>query len=962
MLEISNLTKIYKSKKSEDVIALDNVSLKFPETGMVFLLGKSGSGKSTLLNVTGGLDSPTSGEIIIKGKSSKNFTQADFDSYRNTYVGFIFQDYNILEEFSVYDNIALAIELQNKKVDHDVILNILKDVDLEGYEKRKPNTLSGGQKQRIAIARALVKHPEIIMADEPTGALDSTTGKQVFDTLKKLSKDKLVIVVSHDREFAETYADRIIELKDGKVISDNSKVFKKSNELSENINVIGETLVIENGNELNENEFSKIKDFLKDGKNIILSKDSKNVSKFKKIAKINDNNEQEMYEETNNENIILKEYDQNKNIFIKSKLPLKHAIKIGLSGLKTKSFRLLITIILCSTSFLLFGLLSTLTFYNSQNVFKDTLKNYEYDYIRLGKEYKAKVTEYYDEFSYEDEYFYGTSFYEEDYNNLVKKYGNEVFYGVNLESYISIQKTNSKYYTDFFTYFSYIDENNSLRKKIHGSYPVNDDEILLSSFIVDSMIYYNAYDYNNVAINIKNREDIIGKEFAFVGKKYKVVGYFDSGEIPSKYDELKTSKKESILDSTYHNYLKDSLHLNVFVSKSEINNLSHNSFISNFNSIFVVENTSILDYSTVVVKGKDTLNFAEYSNASFDSSKKVNKDLLYGREFNDDSVYVSPLLFAEIVVNEYGDILNANPDNEKIYLKAVNIMQGGENKEEGFIKYSVDEIIEYSKELFDEINDKLVIDVKLFSNEDNISYGDIYNYNIDGVYFGELSRNVIVLSDKSFNTLWDIHKKKIRYYTLTETKYVVQTTPYQYVYVPAQKNDEFINDLWNIYDGKSFIDDASKYSMTSTFTHNLYFLNEYIDILSSVFLYGGIFLCIFALLLLSNFISLSISNKTKEIGILRAVGARSIDVFKIFFSESFTIMVICLVLSIVMTNLAADSLNKSLAGELGVSVFVFGFVSLAIMIAVAFVATVVATFLPVRKAAKKKPVETIRSL
>ena len=205
MLVVRNLKKIYKTKKGADVHALDGVTLQFPEKGMVFLLGKSGSGKSTLLNVCGGLDAPTDGEIIVKGRSSKDFTQSDFDSYRNTYVGFIFQEYNILNEFSVEDNIALALELQGKPKDKKAVAELLKQVDLEGYAKRKPNTLSGGQKQRIAIARALVKSPEIIMADEPTGALDSNTGKQVFETLKKLSKDKLVLVVSHDREFAEQY-------------------------------------------------------------------------------------------------------------------------------------------------------------------------------------------------------------------------------------------------------------------------------------------------------------------------------------------------------------------------------------------------------------------------------------------------------------------------------------------------------------------------------------------------------------------------------------------------------------------------------------------------------------------------------------------------------------------------------------------------------------------------------------
>ena len=156
MLEVKDLVKVYKTKGGAEVRALDGVSLRFEEKGMVFLLGRSGSGKSTLLNVCGGLDSPDSGEIIVKGKSSKDFSAGDFDSYRNTYVGFIFQEYNILSEFSVEDNIALALELQGKQKDKAEIARILEQVDLTDFAKRKPNTLSGGQKQRVAIARALV--------------------------------------------------------------------------------------------------------------------------------------------------------------------------------------------------------------------------------------------------------------------------------------------------------------------------------------------------------------------------------------------------------------------------------------------------------------------------------------------------------------------------------------------------------------------------------------------------------------------------------------------------------------------------------------------------------------------------------------------------------------------------------------------------------------------------------------
>lgn len=222
MLSAKNLTKIYKAQ-GEEVTALCDISIDFPEHGMVFIFGKSGSGKSTLLNMLGGLDKPTEGEIIIGGRSSKNFKASDFDGYRNTYVGFIFQEYNILDELTVAQNIELALELQGHKNVREDSERILEAVDMKNFGRRKPNTLSGGQKQRVAIARALVKDPKIIMADEPTGALDSVTGKEIVETLKKLSENRLVIIVSHDEQLARKYGDRIIELKDGRIVSDESQ-------------------------------------------------------------------------------------------------------------------------------------------------------------------------------------------------------------------------------------------------------------------------------------------------------------------------------------------------------------------------------------------------------------------------------------------------------------------------------------------------------------------------------------------------------------------------------------------------------------------------------------------------------------------------------------------------------------------------------------------------------------------
>ena len=175
-MRIIQVSKQYLSKQGVPVDALKNVSFDLPDTGMIFFLGKSGSGKTTLLHLLGGLDTPSNGEILYQGKSFSSFQTKDFDAYRNTYCGFIFQEYNVIYELSVGENIALSLELQGKKASLDIINHVLSSVGLSRYENRKINELSGGQKQRVAIARALIKDPKIIFADEPTGALDSETG------------------------------------------------------------------------------------------------------------------------------------------------------------------------------------------------------------------------------------------------------------------------------------------------------------------------------------------------------------------------------------------------------------------------------------------------------------------------------------------------------------------------------------------------------------------------------------------------------------------------------------------------------------------------------------------------------------------------------------------------------------------------------------------------------------------
>ena len=231
MLELKKITKIYKMEEVE-LKALDNVSINFRKNEFVSILGQSGSGKSTMLNIIGGLDHYTHGDLIINGVSTKKYKDSDWDTYRNHKIGFIFQNYNLIAHQTALSNVELALTLSgvSKQERRKRAKEALEKVGLAKQINKKPGQLSGGQMQRVAIARALVNNPEIILADEPTGALDSETSIQIMDLLKEVAKDKLVIMVTHNPELAEKYSTRIVELKDGQIIGD-TKPFDGKEEL-----------------------------------------------------------------------------------------------------------------------------------------------------------------------------------------------------------------------------------------------------------------------------------------------------------------------------------------------------------------------------------------------------------------------------------------------------------------------------------------------------------------------------------------------------------------------------------------------------------------------------------------------------------------------------------------------------------------------------------------------------------
>ena len=359
MIKITSLSKVYKSKRRKKCRALDNINLTLPDTGLVFVLGKSGSGKSTLLNLIGGLDSITSGEIKVDGNDLSTFSEKDFCNYRNTHIGFVFQDYHLIDELTVYENIVLSLNLR-KIEDDGKVKSALEKVHLAGYEDRYPSELSGGEQQRVAIARALVKNPRIILADEPTGNLDTLTARSITDLLKSLAKDCLILIVSHNVNDAHAYADRIIELRRGRVIYDKTK----NPDFADNVT-------------------------LKDG---VLIYPDKTYLSDKDISLINEHRDFNIEKRTDK--------------FIKTHLPKKKAKKVEienknltfanelkLSGkfLKNKTFSIILSAFMVAVIMIIMAFSQTIIAFDAGRVMADEMKRSELDSILLSKAVDGKI-------------------------------------------------------------------------------------------------------------------------------------------------------------------------------------------------------------------------------------------------------------------------------------------------------------------------------------------------------------------------------------------------------------------------------------------------------------------------------------------------------------------------------------------------------------------------------------------
>lgn len=649
MIKIQNANKYFNRRKKNQIHVINNTSLELGETGLIALLGNSGSGKTTLLNSIGGLDKINKGKIYINGQKITRRTSHKIDKIRNLNIGYIFQDYKLIDDMTVYDNVAISLRMigiKDKKEIKKRVDYVLESLNMYRYRNRPTSMLSGGERQRVGIARAIVKNPNIVIADEPTGNLDSKNSLEIMNIIKSISKDRLVILVTHEVELAKFYASRIIEIEDGKVISDyentqakdldyriDNKFYLKDFEKTQNINQNNMNLDIYSEN----SDTLDLKIIIKNGNIYIESKD-------KKVEVIDENSNIELVDDHYKkiDKTIYQEYDYNlKNIGntnIKQKYSSIYSIiKSVINGFKKiASYSVLKKILLIG-----FFISAMFIVYAISNI-AGTLNIKDEDFIRKNKNYlqvqipQLKVDDFlkYEQAEGIDYILPGNSI---------------VSFTMNFDDYYQTSRINGEV-SGSLSSIKMINESDI----VQGKYPQNEYEIVIDKMVVDTIL-------NNIGspakhAGIRSAEQLLDKEVTISNmKSFKIVGIVDNHS-PSIY----TSEDVFI-------YILSN-------TKKSDNNTMGAIIIANANNNQNTDN--ILDYNLrtddiTLKKGRLPINdYETIVNISNQYTMKLNKKI--NTKVNDTELTV--VGYYESKTSESAYLVNSNTAKYKLITESQNII------------------------------------------------------------------------------------------------------------------------------------------------------------------------------------------------------------------------------------------------------------------------------------------------
>jgi|GEM_PF-301462 len=944
MIEVSNLCKDYISKKGQVVHALQDLSIRLPSTGMLFILGKSGSGKSTLLNVLSGLDQFDSGDIYIYGKSSKEFKEEDFDAYRNTYVGFIFQDYHLLEDFTVKENIELALEIQAKEPSSALFNKLLKELDIEEIAARHPGELSGGQKQRVAIARALIKNPRILFADEPTGNLDSKTGTLLLDYLASQKNDRLIVIVTHDRPNAEHYADRLIELQDGRIIKDSERVAITDTDIAWE-----ETSAnISDDYALSEGDLSSINELLNEKGKLTIKKGESTHFVPTRVERVDSN-----------------------LAFLpkKSFLPLQKNLKISSKYIKSKSVRVTITVLLIVIALTLLALAQILAGYDMVASTASGFDSYNINNIRL-KQGAVEKTGF---FSRRNDLIAAET-YAKIQNDMPNVQFLEYYPAIGLEMY------RNRNYSILFGQFNGVvicDKQGieSLGFEIIGNAPSEGSlEIMITDYTLLGLLMADATIILPISNPTKLTSAVLSKlaPLKVTSQEVRLINMLLSGELEELIVNSTASSRERLVEILANLAPGYTLRLQRYSFKiSGIIRTGVEEYLP------LLADDSGLAYSQKAMKlkfEKDNYHHNLYAAAGF-LDRFYEKSMLIKLDIG-DSIFMAHSVFAEEYAQAKEEEIMAyvqdrelqqyNDDNYQLDVVYFNGYDKNSQLTGNEILIAENAFIRNFKIVLSDIGKPYVSCPELeitarLSNEYRRIHKD-YTLKVVGVVKnkliqGEQGEQISFRADASYivndKLYFDIVTGQIN---LTSLYFALPKDPLARLKVIKYISDTDIkgNQIYHL----------------SEISEVLYTISDVLYITKSVFRLASLVIGTFSIALLANFMVSAVYDKKREIGILRALGCTRKNISVLFLLQAAfigllailgsTILIILgvYVTNILFTNNFSEYFDAVMIKD--ISLLQLKIAPFAIVYTLVAAMVFIATYLPIRKVSKLTPIEAIR--